>query len=132
MNLSKINVPIFGDTEYRGKCPLENAEQITFFSRLRRGHPATWGKIGIHVKNEGKRNAKQVSRDKVSGMTTGACDIIVGGFYCELKRRDHTKSTISDDQIEYLDAASKAGMFACVALGVDAAWEAFHVYINSL
>ena len=62
-------------------------------------------------------------------MTTGAPDIIIPGrrtFLCELKRRDHTKSKISDLQIKYLETAQSLGAFACIALGWEAAMEAFH------
>ena len=32
-------LPVFGDTDFRGECPLEEAEQATFFSQLRKLHP---------------------------------------------------------------------------------------------
>ena len=50
-------------------------------------------------------------------MTKGASDIIVGGFYCELKRKDHTKSKIAPEQIEYLETINQLGFYGCVALG---------------
>jgi hypothetical protein len=65
-------------------------------------------------------------------MTTGAPDIVIPGsptFICELKRRDHTQSELRTAQVAYLRAAQRAGCFVCVALGVDAAWEALHVYL---
>ena len=71
---------------------------------------------------------------KAEGMVTGAVDIIIPTsppFVCELKRRDHTKSTISEDQLEYLYAAEEAGAFACIALGADAAQEALEAYLAS-
>lgn len=61
-------------------------------------------------------------------MATGATDIVIPAarpFVCELKRRDHTVSSIADEQLAYLRAAQAAGAYACIALGVDAAWEAF-------
>lgn len=61
-------------------------------------------------------------------MSTGATDIVIPGrpaFVCELKRRDHTKSVIADAQLDYMRAAQAAGAYVCIALGVDAAWEAF-------
>ena len=61
-------------------------------------------------------------------MVKGAADVIIPAspaFVCEIKRRDHTKSQWQDGQQEYLNAAQKAGAFVCVALGADAAWEAF-------
>lgn len=76
----------------------------------------------------------QVAKQKSEGMTKGTPDIVIPGrrtFLCELKRRDHTKSTWQDGQQEYLLAAQKQGAFVCVALGVDAAMEAFDEYRRS-
>jgi len=65
-------------------------------------------------------------------MTTGAADIIIPGnpsFVCELKRRDHTKSTLDPEQAKYLEQAQAAGAFVCIALGADAAMEAFRDFL---
>jgi hypothetical protein len=126
------DIKIYGNTEYRGACPKEALEQVTFFARLRRQYPDTLGLIGVHVRNEGKRNLLQAAKEKSEGMTTGAADIIIPGaptFICELKRRDHTASSISDAQLAFLRASQAAGSFVCIALGVDAAWEALHAYL---
>lgn len=125
-------LPCYGDTEYRGDCPKESAEQITFFNRLRTECPDTYGMIAVHPRNEQQLRGGQfraLARQKAEGQTTGASDIIIPGspsFVCELKRRDHTKSKWQDGQQEYLEAAQKCGAFACVALGADAAWAAFN------
>ena len=66
-------------------------------------------------------------------MVTGAVDIIIPGrpaFVCELKRRDHTKSVWQKGQLNYLRIAQELGSFACVALGADAAEEAFGKYLD--
>lgn len=126
------DIPVYGDASYRGKCPHETLEQVTFFNRIRREHPDLWGLLALHPRNEGKRTTHEVMREKSEGMSTGACDIVIPGapaFVCELKRRDHTKSTIHNEQIMYLKAAKKAGCFVCIALGVEAAWGAFHEYL---
>lgn len=133
MNLKSIpsGILIFGDTKFRGQCPSEALEQVTFFARLRAQYP-DYGKIAYHPRNEGKRFAAQVQRDKAEGMATGAADIIVPAgrsFVCELKRRDHTKSAIGDEQIAYLETVAKLGGFACIALGCDAARNAFSNYL---
>ena len=120
-------IKVYGDTEYRGFCAEENAEQVTFFSRLRAQYPHSYGVIAIHPRNEGKRHHMQAMRHKSEGMTKGAADIIIPGcpaFVCELKRRDHTQSSWAGMQREYLIAAQSAGAFVCVALGCDAAWMA--------
>ena len=131
MNLNDCPVPVYGDTAWRGKCPSESVEQITFFNRLRL---TKWGALAIHPRNEGKRTHGQVRLHKAEGLAPGASDIIIPAriaFVCELKRRDRTKSQWQPGQLEYLDAAQAAGAFACVALGCNAAWEAFEEWQKS-
>lgn len=131
MNLLDCPVPVYGDTGWRGKCPSESVEQVTFFNRIRK--IPIYGLIAVHPRNEGVRHYKQVSREKAEGMTKGASDIIIPGnpaFVCELKRRDRTQSKWQDGQREYLEAAQKAGAFACVAFGADAAMEAFEKWLS--
>ena len=126
------DIRIFGDLDYRGACPKETLEQVTFFNRLRREYPDTLGMIAFHVRNEGKRDHLTAASHKAEGMTTGAPDIVIPGaptFICELKRRDHTQSELRTAQLAYLRAAQRAGCYVCVALGVDAAWEALHAYM---
>lgn len=125
-------LPIYGDVSYRGKCPTESAEQITFFNKLRREYPDSYGLIAIHPRNEGKRTHQQTTKQKAEGMTKGASDIIIPAavaFICEMKRKDHTKSQWQDGQKEYLEAAKEQGAFVCVALGWEAAWEALQEWI---
>jgi len=120
-------IKVYGDKKFRGKCPSESLEQVTFFARLRRNYPE-FGAIAIHPRNEGKRHYAAVNKEKSEGMTTGASDIIIPAspaFVCEMKRQDHTKSRLEPEQIEYLEAAQAAGAFVCIALGCEAATEAF-------
>lgn len=131
MNLPD-DIKVYGDLNYRGACPKEALEQVTFFNRLRREYPDTLGIIAFHVRNEGKRNHLEAATHKAEGMTAGAPDILIPGapaFVCELKRRDHTQSELRTAQLTYLRAAQAAGSFVCVALGVDAAWEALRDYM---
>jgi hypothetical protein len=136
MNLLDAPVRIYGDQTFRGKCPTEALEQITFFRRLRDAYPTTWGLLAVHPRNEGLKTGGQfiaVSRHKAEGMTIGAADIIIPGrpsFVCELKRRDRTQSAWQDGQMEYLTAAQRTGSFSCVALGCDAAWDAFQDWLK--
>jgi hypothetical protein len=112
----------YGDMSFRGKCPLESAEQITLFNQIRGEFPHA-----IHPRNEGKKTYSQVSRHKAEGQTKGASDVIIPGLPCfvgELKRQDHTKSTWQDGQIEYLENAKDSGAFVCVAFGYKAMLEA--------
>ncbi len=119
---------VFGDASFRGDCPKESAEQITFFTQLRKEYPDTLGILALHPKNEEKRSGKQfnqLARDKAMGLSPGASDVIIPlGFACEMKRMDHTKCSWQKGQIEYLEAVHNAGGFACVALGWQAAMEA--------
>ena len=128
------HIPLYGDPTWRGKCPTENAEAVTFFQAVRAQWPNTLGKLAVHIKNEGKRRHSQVSWDRAQGMVTGASDIMIPGasaFVCELKRKDHTQSKISDDQVAYLLAAIENGAFAVIALGWEAAFEAVKEWHNT-
>jgi len=123
------NIHVFGDLAYRNKkCPPEAAEQVAFIQFIRLKYPNSYGKVITHIRNEGKTTVQQRMRHKNDGMIKGASDIIIPAsitFVCELKRRDHTLSKISEEQIAYLESAQKLGAFACVGLGYDGAIEAF-------
>ena len=127
-------LPVYGDQKYRNKkCPVESAEQITFFNTLRRDYPEL-AIIAIHPRNEGKRTAQQTQRQKAEGLTPGASDIIIPTlrpFVCELKRQDHTLCHWEPEQLEYLETSKKHGAFVCVALGYQAALEAIKEWIGN-
>lgn len=128
MNLSKIppQIPVFGNTEYRGDCPLETPEQISFLSLLRAEFPKL-AEIAVHIRNEGKRTKRQGHQQKQEGMNTGASDIVIPccpPMLIELKRRDHTLSSTSAKQLKYLIDSQSHGAFACYALGAIGAIEA--------
>lgn len=128
------NLPVYGDRSYRNKkCPTESAEQVTFFNWIRREYPDSYGMVAVHIRNEGKRTVQQSMRQKAEGMQSGAADILIPGspaFVCELKRRDHTICHWQEGQQDYLMAAQKMGAFVCVALGYEAAIEAFNTWIG--
>jgi hypothetical protein len=127
------DIQVFGDISFRGDCPSESLEAVTFFAKLRREHPATYGLIATHIRNEGLRTFYQAIKQKSEGMTKGAPDIIIPAspaFVCELKRQDHTKSKWQDGQVEYLLEAQKQGAFVCVALGYVGAYTAFNCWIK--
>lgn len=130
-------LPVFGDASYRGECPLEEAEQATFFSQLRKLHPDTYGRLAMHPKNEGKRRGAQfaqLARDKALGMTKSAPDVVLPGaptLLIEIKRQDHTQSKWQDGQVEYLQTAQSLGCFVSVALGWEGAMEAFELWAKS-
>lgn len=123
-------LPVYGDKSFRGKCPVESAEQMTFFNRLRTVYPQL-GSIAIHPRNEGKRTHYQTAKHKAEGMTAGASDIVIPAnpsFVCELKRKNHTLCKWEESQLDYLKACKEQGAFACVALGWEAAFEALEVW----
>lgn len=137
MNLRDIPFPVYGDTAFRGKCPKESIEQITFFNKLRSEYPDTWGALALHPRNEQQLRGGQhrgLIRQKAEGMTLGASDVIIPArvsFVCEIKRQDHTQSKWQDGQVEYLTAAQSAGAFACVALGWIGAWAALEYWLHN-
>src|SRR5690554_6163899 len=113
-------LPVYGDTTYRGPCPKEAAEQVTFFNQLRKHYPATLGRIALHPRNEGQLVGGQhssIDKQKAEGMAVGASDIVIPGspsFVCELKRRDHAKSAWQDGQLDYLRPPRRRGL-SCVS-----------------
>lgn len=132
MNLNKIpqQIPVYGDTEWRGKCPLEVAEQVSFLCLLRAEFPKL-ADIAVHIRNEGKRTKRQGAAQKAEGLNTGASDLLIPctpSILIELKRRDHTQSSIADKQIKYLVNSESMGSFACVALGASGAIEAVRAW----
>lgn len=133
MNFPK-GIYIYGDRSFRGICALEKHEIRTFFALLRHKYPQL-GLIAIHIRNEGKlKGGKfQAQVHKREGLVSGASDIIIPGnpsFVCELKRRDYTKSSITDEQVEYLKACKDQGAFVCIALGADSAIKAVEKWIE--
>ncbi len=132
MNLSKIppQIPVFGDTSFRGDCPKEAAEQVSFLSLLKSEFPEL-AKIAVHIRNEGKRSKRQGAQHKLEGMNTGASDIVIPccpPMLIELKRRDHTLSSTSTKQLDYLINSQEQGAFACYALGAVGAIQAVRAW----
>lgn len=131
----KLNpsIPVFGDSSYRGKCPTEDIEQINFFSWLKFNYPE-YANLFIHPKIEGKRTGVQITYDQKTGaMQKSMPDLMIiceNPFCVELKRQDHTKSKWQDGQQEKLESLSDAGCFTGIALGADAAKEAFKLWLT--
>lgn len=129
-------IAVFGDMGFRDKkCPVEDAELITFFNELRRRSPAL-AEVALHIKNEGKRTAQQAAHDRAKGaLKTGATDIVITAgqsFICELKRKDHTLSRLEKAQERHLLAGQDVGAYACIALGWEAAFEALEHWLENL
>lgn len=138
MNLTSLPFPVYGDASYRGKCQDESFEQMSFFNRLRQEYPEIYGAVAVHVRNERLLEGNQFSaviRQKAEGAVTGASDIFIPGnpsFTCEMKRKNHMLSKWQPKQVEYLTAVVAVGGFACVALGAEAAWDAFEEWRASV
>lgn len=126
------DLKVYGDTSFRGKCPKEEVEQITFFNELKRLHPEI-SELATHIKNEGKKSWGQIRKDQASGLNQGFSDIIIAGCptcLIEMKRKDHTKSHWQENQQEKLLLAQDVGVFSCVALGYLGALEAVEDWIK--
>jgi len=122
-----MTIKYFGDKEYRGECPRETAEHLTFVSYIHNHYPCL---PLVHIKNEGARTWRQAKFDKSMGsLRKGASDIIIlhkVPFVMEIKRKDLSRSVVSDDQIEFLNNCDSLGCFTCIALGHQAAIAAFN------
>lgn len=129
-------IKTYGNTAFRGACPREESEQIAFFAWLKLKHPDYYA-VAFHPKNEGAyKEANRYganTKDVKMGRKSGASDIIILGsqtFVCELKRQNHTKSSISAKQLEFLESAHNSGCFSCLALGFDGAKLAFKEWLS--
>lgn len=125
---------VYGDVNFRGECPKEDAELMTFFSNARNYHPqkAMLSKVLFHVENEGKRTDGKRSKAK-GGLVKGVSDICAIGspmLLIEMKRKDHTKSVYQSGQEELLKIAHQAGCFACIALGYEGALQAVDEWLK--
>ena len=134
MNIKQVEVAglvVYGDPDWRGKCPLEAAEAVSFFCQLRAEFPEL-AKVATHIRNEGKRTKRQGYQHQQEGMNTGASDVIIPvcpPIVMEMKRRDHTLSSISKEQVDYLVAAASGGAFSGVALGAAGAMEMVRTWV---
>ena len=134
MNIKQVHgagLVVYGDPDWRGKCPLEAAEAVSFFCQLRAEFPEL-AKVATHIRNEGKRTKRQGYQHQQEGMNTGASDVIIPvcpPIVMEMKRRDHTLSSISKDQVDYLVAAASGGAFTGVALGAAGAMEMVRTWV---
>lgn len=115
------------DSGFRGDCPSEDGEQMTFLAWLRFNYPQLF-LVTFHVKNEGQLAAKNkyamASRDKKMGLVRGVNDIMImsNPVICmEFKRKDKTKSSVSKDQLTWLQRMDEQGHRAVIVYGADEA-----------
>lgn len=127
---------VFGDINFRGDCPKEDAELKTFFSDMRAEHQLKdiLKHVIFHVNNEGKIPRQQITELKSKGaLVKGVSDIIGIGnpmLVLELKRQDHTKSSYEFGQENFLKMSHQAGAFTCVALGYEGAFQALEAWLE--
>lgn len=129
MNIDS-RIKIYGKIDYRDGKRNETAQAQTFVNQVRKKYPHL---LIMHIKNEGRKTKAQADFDKSMGMLTGASDFIILGnptFCLEMKNADHTMSTISKQQVDFLIKASSQGCFACVALGWEGAMQAVEDWIK--
>ena len=126
-----VMIKIYGQTDSKNH-PSEMNEMITFFNVLKRDYPHL-ARIATHIKNEGKRDYRAASYEKMSGMVKGFADIIIVGcppFICEMKSRNKG-AKLSDYQKRFLEDADKTNAFVCIAYGYEAALEAMREWLDA-
>ncbi|MNG13500.1 hypothetical protein D3C84_971830 [compost metagenome] len=109
------------DSNYRGECRQEWAEQIDCMGWLEFNHPDRWPLIW-HTPNETKATASYMQKRQKMGVKAGVGDIIdfgrIRGAF-ELKRLDKSKCKVSKDQRDFLQATDDSGGFAAIVYGYE-------------
>lgn len=113
------------DSGYRGECPKEETDQMAYGMWMRYRFPnAIWW----HTPNETGTSARVqfIEKRRKMGVTPGIGDntIITRGAnhrvaMIEAKRRDKTKSRLSQVQRVILESVADEGHFAAIAYGLD-------------
>lgn len=126
------------DSHYRGPCRVEKAEQIDCISWLGYHYPAEFA-LCFHVPNESRGTQMHYAMRAKEGVKAGVPDIIhIGGTdlwragLFELKRLDRTKSRLSDEQRDFLEASDARGCFSAVCYGFDQFKVAWIDYLSCL
>lgn len=137
MKQLKSGIWVF-DSGYRGDCPKEETDQIGYGLWMQHRFPnALW----FHVPNEtGTRSGPQfVEKRRRMGVRSGVSDnvILTHGInhkcgLIELKRRDKTKSKVSNSQTQVLEDAISSGHFGAIAYGLDEIKKATLFYFGLL
>lgn len=120
------------DSGYRGECPSERVEQINAMGWLQKNHPDRWPLIW-HTPGETKASPQHMAMRKKEGVKAGIADVIDFGLVrgaFELKRRDKTKSKVSKDQIEFLEAVDASGGFAAICYSFEQFMLAYSDYLS--
>lgn len=116
-------VLVFGDPK-EAVGGTEIYHQQSYFNKLRREKPLL-GKIAVHIRNEQKRVKGQLSRvveDKLSGMVSGASDILIPGPQTLVMETKVKGGRWRPGQEEYLKSCAEAGAMACLCWGAMGLW----------
>lgn len=109
------------DSGHRGPCRSERCEQIDSMGWLEKNHPDRWPLI-LHVPNETRASPQHMQMRAKEGVKAGVSDILDFGLIrgaFELKRCDRTKSRLTKEQREFLQAVADSGGFAAVCYGFE-------------
>lgn len=110
------------ETHHRDPCRSERCEQIDAMGWLEKNYPERWPLIW-HTPNETRASPQHMQMRRKEGVKAGISDIIdaagpiIGLF--ELKRLDSSKSRLSKEQREFLQAGDDAGHFCAVCYGFE-------------
>lgn len=124
MKQLKSGIWVF-DSGYRGDCPKEETDQMAYWMWMRYRFPQA---IWWHTPNETGTSSRVqfIEKRRRMGVTPGIGDntILTHGInhkcgMIELKRRDKTKSKLSQAQRFVLESVSDEGHFAAIAYGLD-------------
>lgn len=117
-------------------CPKEEVEQAHLMQLIKAHTPWT-APLVWHTVNEGMAKPQYRHAMAVAGMVSGVADIISvypgeksASCSIELKRAMRSKSTISQDQRDFLIPHEEAEGFAVVAYGAYAGWHAWLDYLG--
>ena len=120
------------DSNYRGECRQEWAEQIDCMGWLEFNHPDRWP-LCFHVANEIKASPQYMQKRQKMGVKSGVSDIIDFGLVrgaFELKRLDKSKCKVSKDQRNFLQAVDDSGGFAAICYGFGEFQRAYTDYLE--
>lgn len=113
------------DSHYRGGCPVEDADQMNCTSWIEYQYPQ-YSRLYWHTVNESNMPVQGRVKAAKKGLKPGVSDIMFmvkrgkySGLVVELKRKDRTKSKISDDQDEFLFEMSEQGFYCAVCYGFE-------------
>ena len=124
------------DSNFRGKCRLEDTEQIICTDWVDYNYP-NLSPLYFHVVNESMMSVQGRVKARRKGLRKGIPDIMFlhpnnghCGLMVELKREDRTKSRLSKEQKDYLVEFATQGYFTAVCYGAEQFKKCFKEYLH--